>query len=82
MIEFLMTLITLMICGFWVGVGVLIYQEQPKVAAFMKARPIIGSVAAFVSAGLAIYVTFYLFMLLALSLISLVLGGHGVAPAQ
>lgn len=82
MIEFLVTMIVLMIVGFWVGVGVLIYQENPKVAAFLKARPIIGSVALFLAGGAAIYGTFYLFMVVALAIIGLVLGGHGVAPAQ
>ena len=82
MVEILLTLVTLMIVGFWVGVGVLVYQENPKVAAFMKDRPIISSVAGFVLGGAAIYGTFYLFMVVALSLISLVLGGHGHTPAQ
>jgi hypothetical protein len=82
MVEFLLTLVTLMLVGFWVGVGVLIYQENPRVAAFLKARPIIGCVAAAVSGGLAIYVSFYLIMLAVLALISLVLGGHGSVPTQ
>jgi hypothetical protein len=77
MVELLMTLVTLMIVGFWVGVGVLVYNENPRVAAFLKARPIIGCVAASVLGGACVYGTFYLFMVIALALIGLVLGGHG-----
>jgi hypothetical protein len=77
MIELLVTLVTLMIVGFWVGVGVLVYQENPKVAAFMKTRPILGWVAAFVAGGTVVYITFYLFMVAALAIIGMVLGGHG-----
>lgn len=81
-LEFLITFVVLAVVGFYVGVGVLIYQESPKIANFLKTRPVIGGVVTFVTIGAAVYITLGFLMVVALFLINILLGGQGSAPVQ
>jgi hypothetical protein len=69
MIEFLLTMVVLAIVGLVVGIGVLITQENPKVAEFFTKRPVVAYPAAFVAVGLAVYAILYVLMIIALAVV-------------
>ena len=72
MVEFLLTMVVLAIIGLVVGIGVLITQENPKVADFFKSRPVLAFPAAFVAVGLAVYAILYVLMIIVLAIVGLI----------
>lgn len=65
-------MVVLAIVGLVVGVGVLITQENPKVAEFLTKRPVLAYPAAFVAVGLAVYAILYVLTIALLAFIGLV----------
>lgn len=73
MVSLLLTLVMLTIVGFVVGVGVLITNENPKIGAFIKTRPVLGWTAVFLTGGIVVSVITYLLEVAALAVIGLML---------
>jgi len=78
-LEFLFVLVILAIVGFYVGISVLIYRENPKVSAFLTARPVLGWPIALVTIGGAAYITLGV-MFYAVTVLILAVVGHGQPP--
>ena len=75
MFEILITLIVGTVAGFVVGVGVLASQDFPKIAEFLKKRPVIGwTLAGLLGTG-AVSAILVILEMAALLVLSFMVGG-------